>query len=178
MSDPGSANGVVEFLTKHWGWLATAFLGLIGAVVGAYLLIKKVLPDIQGRLDKLEKVSHEQEVTRLDMSKLVKRSELYAPDGSPIYQHTGLCASQQADCQRAMCNKVDEINVSINAKLQDMDKARDETRGEIKAIFVDIHNFQLKLVELGTKLENIMSKERATQIAAITKAVLKEVNGK
>lgn len=175
MPDPESTNGVVDFITKHWGWLVTAFLGLIGAVAGAYYFVKHVLPNIERRLNELEKTAHAQEVTKLDISKLVKRSEIYAPDGSAIYQHAGLCNSLQADCQRAMCAKVDELKVSLNNKLQSMDKARDETRGEIKAIFTDIHNFQLQLVEMGTKLENIMSKERATQVEAITRAVLREV---
>lgn len=67
----------------------------------------------------------------------VRRSEIYAKDGQPVYQHTANCKQMQQACNKTICNKIEEIKaVQLRA-----DKNRDDAREVLQAQLAAIQQF-------------------------------------
>jgi len=67
----------------------------------------------------------------------VRRSEIYAKDGKPVYRHANDCSVLQQACNRHICNKIEEIKA---AQLE-AEKKRDAARDGIQMQLSDIQKF-------------------------------------
>jgi hypothetical protein len=67
----------------------------------------------------------------------VRRSEIYAKDGKPVYRHTDDCSVMQQACNKLVCYKIEEVKAAQIAAETKRDLARGEIHGQLK----DIQNF-------------------------------------
>lgn len=64
----------------------------------------------------------------------VRRSEIYAKDGQPIYQHAVKCKEMQESCNKMVCKKIDELKAAQALGEEKRDNARDEMQKELGKI--------------------------------------------
>lgn len=162
--------------------LLPIIIAVCAFVIVLAITIKYKIPSLEKRVEKLETISHTQEVTKLDMTATLKKSELYGPDGIPIYQGRGGCEQMQDTCRRTICMKMDEVNHLLNSKmehmeskLKKMDDARESTRREISNVMKDFHDQQMEIVKIATNVKQLLSEHSVAQTAAIVKQVVKEL---
>ena len=67
----------------------------------------------------------------------VRRSEIYAKDGKPVYRHANDCSELQQTCNRQICKKIEEVKT---AQLE-ADKKRDTALEGIQGQLSDIQKF-------------------------------------
>ena len=66
----------------------------------------------------------------------VRRSEIYAQDGKPVYRHSQDCAVIQNSCNKLICNKIDDIKSAQRESERKRDLARKEIYDQLRTIQV------------------------------------------
>lgn len=67
----------------------------------------------------------------------VRRSELYAKNGKPVYRHAVDCMEMEHTSNQMVCRKIEEVK----AAQRESERKRDLARGEIHAQLKEIQNF-------------------------------------
>jgi len=130
-------------------------------VLAVAVTIKYKIPALAKRMSKVEKQSHKQEVTAVDIASTVKKHEIYSRDGTARYQHVDDCRRFQA----TYCKKIDEMKIevgNINTQLKGMDKAR------IRA--------EKDLVATMTRVEGMIQKDRTQELQTLAEMIVKKTN--
>ena len=164
----------MRYFLTHWLPSIIAAGGLVLAMVW---VVRYKLPWMLERIEKLEKKSHTQEVTGVDLVDVVRKKELYGEDGVPLYQHRSNCADMQEICQQyifvhqgrlkqRICAKVEEVKqdvAGIKTTLKDMDKAREDAKE--------------KLVKVIQRVEDMVSLDRTQELKTLADMIVKKING-
>lgn len=147
-------------LFLHWVPSLAAGALLFLAVV---FVVRFKLPWVISRVEKLEELSHEQEVTDTDLADVVKKKEIYDEDGQPHYQHVSGCKAVQSQ----FCSKIDGVKLDVagvKEQLKEMDAAREEAKGD--------------LIKVMTRVETMIEKDRTQELQSLADMIVNKFNGK
>ena len=78
----------------------------------------------------------------------VRRREIYRTDGKPIYQHADTCRQLQADCNKVVCKKIDEVK---QAQI-DGERKRDAARADN---YEELRDIRGELKQIGKFIGNV-----------------------
>ena len=148
-----------SILREWWPFIGAAAALIIATIIA----VKYKIPLIQGRLGKLEKVSHKQDVKRMDLMDTVKKNELYK-DGQPIYQLASACKDSQRICQTRVCAKVDEVKTQVT-----------ELRTSLKEVSVADQESREKIAVIMTRVEDFMLLDRTKELKTFAKIIVNEI---
>lgn len=146
-------------LFLHWAPLLLAAGGLLIAII---IVVRYKVPALTERVKAIELTAHIQEVTKQDLSEMVKKTELYESDGSYRYQHVGDCKMFQG----IFCGKIDEVKTEIGIikkHLHEMDKSREKARED--------------LVKTMTRVETMIQTDRTQELKKLANMIVSRSNG-
>ena len=55
----------------------------------------------------------------------VRKSQLFAKDGKPLFQYADTCASLQRECASRTCKKIDELKMEVKEGFKKLDETHD-----------------------------------------------------
>lgn len=125
-----------------------------------FIAVRYKIPALAKRMDRVELVSHKQQVTVVDMADTVKKHELYNKNGTARYQHANDCSKIQG----TYCKKIDEVKAEIGdikTQLKDMAKTRMQ---EVK-----------DLAQTMTRVQGMIEKDRADELQLLANMVISKI---
>ena len=150
-------------------------------IIAWYWDRKYRLPNLEGRVENLEKVSHEQEVTKIDLTGLVTYQDLYDPETKlPRYQPVTECGKMHTQYEKTVCSKIDELKKFVIDKVSDIGDDLNKTHNQLQLMDQKREDTRADVVEVMTRVETMLEDKKKNEIAEIAKAVAQEIikNGK
>jgi hypothetical protein len=155
-----------QFIKSYWAIVSVIISGIVGVVI----LLKYKIPEMEKKIQNVEsKVIGE--VSKSDIQNFISKKHIYHKDGAPIYQFKAACEDSQRNCQSVICGKIDDVT----KKLNEMDESREKTKGEFKYLVEQVHEQQIKMVEVGAQVRTLFANKQDVQIKSIVSAVLREL---
>ncbi len=138
----------------------------ITLAIAAIIAVKYKIPMMQSRINKLEDVSHKQEVSGVDMADVVKKKELY-DSGQPLYRHAASCKDMQAVCQTRICAKVDEVKLEVSGMKE-----------VVKDMGATVQESGKQMAVVMTRVEDMMTMDRTKEMESFANIIIKQINKK
>ncbi len=161
-------------------FLPYAIMGLV-FIIAWYWDRKYRLPNLEGRVKKLEKKSHVQEVTKIDLTGLVTYQDLYDPKTKlPRFQPVTECGKMHTQYEKTVCSKIDELKKFVIDKVTDIGDELSKTHDQLRVMDEKREGTREDVVKVMTRVETMLEDKKKTEIAEIAKAVAQEIikNGK
>lgn len=145
-------------------------------VIAWYWDRKYRLPSLEGRVKKLEKKSHIQEVTKEDLIHLIHYDDLYDKNtGQPKYQAIAGCSKMHEAVERTVCAKFDEIKDFVVQKISSINKELSDTHDQLKLMDEKREDTREDLIRVMTQVTTMLQDKKKNEIAEIAKAVAQEI---
>lgn len=130
---------------KEWTEIAVgvaSLVALFGSLVVAWMIaVRYRIPQLESRVKALE------EINSGENGKLVRKSEIYKPDGRPIYMHREDCDRERDECGGSRSKEAEQMQAAVRvviARLDAMEDKRAKAREQMIA-FMSAVKEKLKL---------------------------------
>ena len=173
----------MQHLAEHWADIRVALevfliagagvVAIIIAVKWKIPMLSKAIERLTKRVEKLEKVSHQQDINKTDLIDYVKKTELYRPNGEARFMAQHACALNQENCQkiigkdiRSLERKVCEVGDQLTA----YQKKQDEQKTELVAV-------QKDMIAVATQLRDVIALDRKEELKELATMIVDKING-